>query len=93
MQTLVQMQTQVILYKLALQLNQQVILAVTAMLTAVVMLTLIRTLALTIMRLQQVYQRRGAIAGILEAVLAEVQAVETAVLQKQRDMANLIAEG
>ena len=56
-------------------------------------LTQMRALALTIMRLQQVYQRRGAIAGILEAVLAEVQAVETAVLQKQRDMANLIAEG
>ena len=63
------------------------------MLTLVLALTQMRALALTIMRLQQVYQRRGAIAGILEAVLAEVQAVETAVLQKQRDMANLIAEG
>ena len=56
-------------------------------------LVLILMLALTIMRLLQSYQRRGAIAGIQEAILAEVQAVETAVLQKQRDMANLIAEG
>ena len=63
------------------------------MLTLVLALTQMRALALTIMRLLQSYQRRGAIAGILEAVLAEVQAVETAVLQKQRDMANLIAEG
>ena len=62
-------------------------------LVLVLALTQMRVLALTIMRLLQSYQRRGAIAGILEAVLAEVQAVETAVLQKQRDMANLIAEG
>ena len=67
--------------------------AATATVIRMQTLVLILMLALTIMRLQQVYQRRGAIAGILEAVLAEVQAVETAVLQKQRDMANLIAEG